>query len=169
VLKDNIKIVRKAKGLSQEDLAAQLNVVRQTVSKWEQGLSVPDSEMLLTLSKALETPVSALLGENVSEPPTEDLKTISEKLEEINLRFAQRKTARRKIVHWLFVSVCVLMVAGFAMFFILDSPYLGWDLANPEWAVAGVALHALEWFFVRSAPFVFVASLVGAICTRKKK
>ena len=75
MLNENIKAVRKAKGLSQEELAIKLNVVRQTVSKWEQGLSVPDSDMLVSLSEALETPVSALLGENVSERKTDELKS----------------------------------------------------------------------------------------------
>ena len=65
MLNENIKLMRKSKGLSQDELAVKLNVVRQTVSKWERGLSVPDSEMLLTLSEILETPVSNLLGENI--------------------------------------------------------------------------------------------------------
>ena len=39
MLNENIKRARKAKGLSQEELAAKLNVVRQTVSKWENGVS----------------------------------------------------------------------------------------------------------------------------------
>ena len=80
MLKENIKAIRKAKGLSQEELAVKINVVRQTVSKWEQGLSVPDSELLLSLSEVLETPVSTLLGETVVVPQTDNLKAISEKL-----------------------------------------------------------------------------------------
>ncbi|WP_148138287.1 helix-turn-helix domain-containing protein, partial [Olsenella sp. HMSC062G07] len=67
MLNENIKAFRKAKGLSQEELAIRLNVVRQTVSKWEQGRSVPDADMLIALSETLETPVSALLGEAVVE------------------------------------------------------------------------------------------------------
>ena len=67
MLNENIKAIRKSKGLSQQELAIKLNVVRQTVSKWEQGLSVPDSDMLISLSEALETPVSTLLGETVVE------------------------------------------------------------------------------------------------------
>ena len=57
MLNENIKAIRKSKGLSQQELAIKLNVVRQTVSKWEQGLSVPDSDMLITMSEVLETPV----------------------------------------------------------------------------------------------------------------
>ena len=59
MLNENIKAIRKAKGLSQEELAVKLNVVRQTVSKWEHGLSVPDSEMLLSLSEVLAAGIDA--------------------------------------------------------------------------------------------------------------
>ena len=46
MLQENIKVFRKERGLTQEELAIRLNVVRQTVSKWEKGLSVPDAELL---------------------------------------------------------------------------------------------------------------------------
>ena len=95
MLNENIKAIRKSKGLSQQELAIKLNVVRQTVSKWEQGLSVPDSDMLISISEVLETPVSILLGENVIVSKADDLKAISEKLEVINLQLAQRKTTRK--------------------------------------------------------------------------
>lgn len=62
MLNENIRILRKNKGLTQEELAARLNVVRQTVSKWEKGLSVPDAEMLQKIAEVLETNVSQLLG-----------------------------------------------------------------------------------------------------------
>ena len=96
MLNENIKAVRKAKGLSQEELAGKLNVVRQTISKWEQGLSVPDSNMLVTLSEALETPVSVLLGETVTEPKADTLQVISEKLEIIDLQLALGRDEKRK-------------------------------------------------------------------------
>ena len=100
MLKDNLNSVRKSKGLSQEELAIKLNVVRQTISKWEQGLSVPDAEMLISISEVFDTPVSTLLGENLSESKEDDLKVISEKLEIINLQLSQRKKEKRKIIHW---------------------------------------------------------------------
>ena len=78
MLNENIKTIRKSKGLSQQELAVKLNIVRQTVSKWEQGLSVPDSDMLISLSEVLETPVSILLGETVIEREVDTLKAISE-------------------------------------------------------------------------------------------
>lgn len=107
MLKDNIKIIRKSKGLSQEELAIKLNVVRQTISKWETGLSVPDAEMLISLSETLETPVNTLLGETIKEEETNDLKAISEKLEIINLQLLQRANARRKIIHWILISFAI--------------------------------------------------------------
>ena len=125
MLNENIKTIRKSKGLSQEELAAKLNVVRQTISKWEQGLSVPDSDMLISISEALDTPVSTLLGETVNEPEVDDLKAISEKLEVINLQLAQRKKARRRMLHWLCISVCAIIVIIFAVLMVLNSPYLG--------------------------------------------
>lgn len=90
MLNENIKAIRKSKGLSQEELAIKLHVVRQTISKWEQGLSVPDSNMLISISEVLETPVSTLLGETIAEPKRDDLKAISEKLEVINLQLAKK-------------------------------------------------------------------------------
>ena len=61
MLGENIKAIRKSIGLSQEELAIKLNVVRQTISKWEKGLSVPDSDMLISISEVFETSVSNLL------------------------------------------------------------------------------------------------------------
>ena len=168
MLSENIKAIRKSKGLSQEELAVKLNVVRQTVSKWENGLSVPDSDMLIYIADVLETPVSTLLGETVTESKADDLKAISEKLEIINLQLAQRKTARRKLLHWLLISVCVVIVAIFAVLGIINSPYLGWNYSDPETAVLGVGFHAFEWLFVRLAPIVFIGAVVGVFLTRKK-
>ena len=168
MLNENIKAIRKSKGLSQQELAVKLNVVRQTVSKWEQGLSVPDSDMLISISEVLETPVSMLLGENIVESDADDLKAISAKLEVINLQLAQRKTTRRKILHWLLISLCAVIAAIFAILLTLGSPYLGWDYSDPETAVLGVAFHALEWLFVRVAPIIFIGAIIGIFLTRKK-
>lgn len=169
MLKENIKAIRKSKGLSQEELAIKLNVVRQTISKWEKGLSVPDSDMLISISEVLGTPVSVLLGETIDEPKPDDLKVISEKLEVINLQLAQRKTTRRKIFHWIFIAVCALAVIVFAVLFVLSSPYLEWNYSDPETAVIGVGFHALEWLFVRVSPIVLIGAIVGAVLTREKR
>ena len=169
MLNENMKAIRKSKGLSQQELAVKLNVVRQTVSKWEQGLSVPDSDMLISISEVLETPVSTLLGETVIEREVDTLKAISEKLEVLNLQLAQRKTTRRKFVRWLLISLCAIIVMVFAAIGILNSPYLGWDYSDPETAVLGVAFHSLEWLFVRVAPIIFIAAIIGIFFTFKKE
>ena len=168
MLNENIKAIRKSKGLSQEELAIKLNVVRQTISKWEKGLSVPDSNMLISISQVLETPVSTLLGETVVESKVDDLKAISEKLEIINLQLAQRKTTRRKILHWLLILLCTVIVAISLVLIVLNSPYLGWDYNDPETAVLGVAFHSFEWLFVRLAPIIIIGAMVGIFLTRKK-
>ena len=168
MLNENIKAIRKAKGLSQQELAVKLNIVRQTVSKWEQGLSVPDADLLIALSQALETPVSTLLGETVMESEADRLQAISEKLEVINLQLAQRKTTRRTIIRWLLISICAIILVMFAALIIVNSPYLGWDYSDPETAVLGVAFHAFEWLFVRVAPVILIAALIGIFFTRKK-
>lgn len=169
MLNENIKAIRKSKGLSQQELAIKLNVVRQTISKWEQGLSVPDSDMLISISEVLETPVSTLLGEVVVETETDTLKAISEKLEVINLQLAQRKTMRRKIIRWLLIALCAMIIVIFAALIILSNPYLGWDYSDPETAVLGVAFHSFEWLFVRVAPVIFIAAIIGIFFTLKKE
>lgn len=111
MLNENIKRIRKSKGLSQEELAIKLNVVRQTVSKWENGLSVPDSSMLIILANELDTTVSELLGEPVAEPTTDDLKILSEKLEVINLQLAKRSITKVKTIRWILISLCAVIVS----------------------------------------------------------
>ena len=168
MLKDNLKLARKAKGLSQEELAIKLHVVRQTISKWEQGLSVPDAEMLISISEVFDTPVSTFLGENLSESKVDDLKVISEKLEIINLQLSQRKKEKRKIIHWTLISLCIIIIIMFLFLILLNSPYFNWDYSKPENAVLGVTLHSFEWLFVRIGPIILMGLLIGVFLTRKK-
>lgn len=122
MLGENIKVFRTKKGYSQETLAQQLNVVRQTVSKWEKGLSVPDAEMLNSLSELFEVPVSTLLGSTVQaedkEVATETDKRIGEiaqQLAVLNDQLAKRNVQRRKTVKRVIIGV----VAALGAFIIL--------------------------------------------------
>ena len=173
MLNENIKKIRKSKGLSQEELAIKLNVVRQTVSKWENGLSVPDSSMLIILANELDTTVSELLGEPVAEPVAEptpdDLKIISEKLEVINLQLAKRSITKVKTIRWILISLCAVIVVIFIALASTNSFYLNWNYNDPELAVAGTILHGFEFLFVRLAPIVFLTSVVGVVVTYKKR
>lgn len=129
---------------------------------------MPDSEMLIALSEAFETPVSTLLGEDVTETKADDLKAISEKLEIINLQLSQIKNKKRKIIQWILISICAVIIIGFISLFLLNSPYLNWNYDNPENAVLGVAFHSFEWAFIRISPIVLIISIVGIFLTRKK-
>ena len=169
MLSENIKAIRKSKGLSQEELAVKLNVVRQTISKWEQGLSVPDANMLISLSEALDTPVSVLLGEIVEQAEQNDLKVISEKLEIINLQLALSRKAKRKKSLVFFSLFAVAIIAVWALLIICGSPYLEWDYSDPERAVVGVLLHAFEWFFVRLSPIALIGIIVCICLIWKRK
>jgi len=169
MLNENIKKIRKSKGLSQEELAIKLNVVRQTVSKWENGLSVPDSSMLIMLADELDVTVNELLGEPVAEPTTDDLKILSEKLEVINLQLAKRSITRVKTIRWLLISLCAVIVIIFIVLASINSSYLNWNYNDPELAVAGTIMHGFEFLFVRFAPIVFLASVVGIVVTYKKR
>lgn len=82
---ENIKNARKRKGFSQEELAVKLNVVRQTVSKWENSLSVPDADVLIELAELLEVPVSQLLG--VESQPDEE-QDLTQRLADLNEQIA---------------------------------------------------------------------------------
>ncbi len=169
MLSENIKRIRKSKGLSQEELAIKLNVVRQTVSKWENGMSVPDSGMLIMLADELGTTVSELLGEPIAEPTTDDLKAISEKLEVINLQLAKRSRTTVKTIRWILILLCAVIVIIFIALAFMNSPYLDWNYNDPELAVAGTIMHGFEFLFVRLAPIAFLASVVGIVATYKKR
>lgn len=168
MLNENIKAIRKSKGFSQQELADKLNVVRQTVSKWEQGLSVPDSDILISLSKVLETPVSILLGENIMASEVDDLKAIAVKLEEINLQLIHRKTIRKRILRWFLISVCVIIIVIFVILLAFKSSYLGWNYSDFESAILGTAVHSVEWLFVRVAPIIFIGAIIGIFLIRNK-
>ena len=114
MLGENLKILRKQKGLSQETLAQQLNVVRQTVSKWEKGLSVPDAEMLNTISELFEVPVSTLLGSTVEEPEkTSDsaMEEIAKQLAILNEQLAARSVRRRKTAKKILTGIVIAIAA----------------------------------------------------------
>lgn len=108
MLNENIKAIRKACGLSQEELAGKLNVVRQTVSKWEKGLSVPDAGMLIQIADALHTTVHVLLGENAPDPKEPDrIGMLAAKLEVCNEQYSRQNEHRRKIWRTVFGAVFI--------------------------------------------------------------
>lgn len=168
MLNQNIKSFRKSKGLSQQELAVKLNVVRQTVSKWEQGLSVPDADMLISLSRALDVPVAVLLGDTVEQTPADPLSAISERLEIINLQLAKAKLSRLRLLYRLLICFAAVIFLLFLLLALLQSPYLKWDFNDPEMLVAGTFFHAFEYLYVRISPIFFVGSVVGCTILKRK-
>ena len=171
MLKDNLKTLRKNKGLSQEELSVKLNVVRQTISKWESGLSVPDAEMLVSISEVFETPVSKILGENIDEKEKNDIKVISEKLEVINEQlFMKQKQKRKRTINILIImDMCIILL--FILLAVLGSPYQSWDYSDPEWSVIGTIWHSFEWVFFKVAPIVVmvITLILGIILIKRNK
>lgn len=118
MLNDNIKALRMAKGLSQEELASRIHVVRQTISKWEKGISVPDAETLQQLAGALETTVPTLLGEALPEPETPGvtIDELAEKLAQLNdlyIREHNRRYRARRTVYIIVLAISLLILAYF--------------------------------------------------------
>lgn len=113
MFRDNLRLRRKEKGLSQEELAAKLHVVRQTISKWEKGVSVPDADLLVRLSEVLETPVATLLGGTME--ASADINVISQQLEQINATLAARNRRGRLI--WR--TIVIVLIASIVLSIIL--------------------------------------------------
>ena len=115
---DNLKTLRRARGLSQEELAGRLHVTRQTISKWENALSVPDAELLLRLAEELEVPVSRLLGGPVEEEPAPD--QVAAHLAELNRLLAERNRRSRRI--WRVVAgVLIGIVALYVLLMVFSA------------------------------------------------
>ena len=169
MLNENIRNLRKQKGLSQKELANRIHVVRQTVSKWESGLSVPDSSMLISIANELNVTVSDLLGETIENNGENDLKVISQKLEAINLKLSNLRIQRIKRIRMMLIILCIFIITLFIFLYFMGSPYLNWNYNNSELAVAGTLLHMFEFIFVRIAPIVLVLSVIGIIITYKKQ
>lgn len=113
---ENLKTIRKEKGYSQEQLAVRLNVVRQTVSKWEKGLSVPDAELLIQLAEVLNVEVSDLLGKKIevkeSEEQVDVVAAELAKLNELLVLYGEKASSMKaKIKKWagtiLIIIICL--------------------------------------------------------------
>jgi len=113
MLAENIKTLRKQKGFSQEEVATRLNVVRQTVSKWEKGLSVPDADTTVRLADLFGVSVSELVGEEIKETDSSDA---VEQLSRLNALMAiqiQNKQKYRKII--ITIAIIMVLVAALAL------------------------------------------------------
>lgn len=127
---ENLKKIRKEKGYIQEELATKVGVVRQTVSKWEKGLSVPDADILRKIAEILDTDINILLGDEIAtnvdnlnrpikdeEKDKEDNSSIEEKLTQISKQLAIKNKRSRKI--WKIIGAALLIIIIFNIFLVL--------------------------------------------------
>lgn len=94
MLGENLKSLRIRQGITQSELASEMHVVRQTVSKWEQNISVPDADQLKKLAEILGTDISSLMGIKI-EPDISEAQMVNI-LSVINEQFAVLNKSRRK-------------------------------------------------------------------------
>ena len=129
---ENLKTLRKQKGFSQEELATRLHVVRQTISKWEKNLSVPDADTLIRLAETLEVSVSELLGAKIENENTAS--DVAEQLSRINGQLAIKNRRSRRI--WKIVAIIlaaiVLINIFIAVFFSVPNLNEGNQSNQPE-------------------------------------
>ncbi|MBQ9148159.1 MAG: helix-turn-helix transcriptional regulator [Oscillospiraceae bacterium] len=183
MLNENIRKCRKAKGLSQEELALQLNVVRQTLSKWEKGLSVPDSQMLIRMAEALDVPVSRLLGETApTDTDVDTLKILAVKLEVLNEQYSRRREQRRRI--WRVISIGLAILAAVCLierawvfgtlYRVMTNPNLG-DTPGIEFSSAEVPAAVYQTALYMGVRMMIlpvcagVLGLIGIHMTKKKE
>lgn len=116
MLGENIRRARQAKGLSQEALGEQLHVVRQTVSKWEKGLSVPDADLLVQLAAVLEVSAADLMGEDAV--PSKSMEELALQSALLNEQVALQSRRLTGIVSFAkrAVAAAVLIVVALAAY-----------------------------------------------------
>ena len=119
MLGETLTSLRRKQGMSQQTLADAVYVTRQTISKWEKNLSVPDAEALVRLADALNVTVQELLGQPREAPA--DAPDLAAALSRINDQLAIQKRRRARVwkaVAWvigLYVAFNVLLlVLGYA-------------------------------------------------------
>ena len=108
MLSKNLKIFIERKGLTQENVAEALNVVRQTISKWEKGISVPDADMLIKLAEILDVSVSELIGSDVTDEKNEDM--IAVELARVVEQLASRNRRSKNILKCVLIFLIILLL-----------------------------------------------------------
>ena len=133
MLNENIKALRKTNGLTQDELAIRLNVVRQTVSKWEKGLSVPDAEMLQRIAEVFEVSVSQLLGSTISQ--NENVDIIAEQLSRINEQLAVKNNRSRKIWKIIGIILAIIIIGQLLLMALGITVYKSYEVGTDTYEV----------------------------------
>lgn len=129
---ENLKTLRKQKGFSQEELASRLHVVRQTISKWEKNLSVPDADTLIRLAEILEVSVSELLGSKIETKNENVTNDIAEQLSRINEQLAIKNRRSRRIWKAIVIILAAIFLVSVFMILSLSVPDLNNSTHNNQ-------------------------------------
>lgn len=181
MLSRNIKNLRTAAGLSQEELAQKLHVVRQTVSKWEKGLSVPDADMLIVLAQALDTSPAALLGpESAGEAAAQNqADELAEKLQDLNSRLAEQIEKNRRLRRILYAAVLGIAMIGLLIQLLprLHGFFTSLYLSRAASGIIGgadgptaiyVSAAGPQWSTVLILSALFILGILGLVKTRRR-
>lgn len=95
---ENIRAARQRKNMTQDQLAQAMHVVRQTISKWEKNISVPDVQSLQELSKVLDVSVEVLLGDGTEQ--NEEQAKIAQQLASISEELAAKNRRGDRMWTW---------------------------------------------------------------------
>lgn len=181
MLSRNIKNLRTAAGLSQEELAQKLHVVRQTVSKWEKGLSVPDADMLIVLAQALDTSPAALLGpESAGEAAAQNqADELAEKLQDLNSRLAEQIEKNRRLRRIIYAAVLGIAMIGLLIQLLprLHGFFTSLYLSRAASGIIGgadgptaiyVSAAGPQWSTVLILSALFILGILGLVKTRRR-
>lgn len=128
----NLKTLRKQKGFSQEELASRLHVVRQTISKWEKNLSVPDADTLIRLAEILEVSVSELLGSKIENENGNVTNDVAEQLSRINEQLAMKNRRSRRIWKTIVIILATIFLPSVFIIMFLSVPDLNNSTHNNQ-------------------------------------
>lgn len=128
----NLKTLRKQKGFSQEELASRLHVVRQTISKWEKNLSVPDADTLIRLAEILEVSVSELLGSKIENENGNVTNDVAEQLSRINEQLAMKNRRSRRIWKAIVIILATIFLLSVFIIMFLSVPDLNNSTHNNQ-------------------------------------
>jgi len=147
MLGEKIQQLRKAKGMSQEQLAAQLTISRQAISKWELGESMPDTDNVIQLSKVLGVTTDFLLNDEINSDM--EIPVVMETQKNLEQSYKER--------------TITLISIGFCVLGISILVFAKWPLSTIGIAFCGAAIG----LFLGRRFRRIISKLIGRVCPRK--
>ncbi len=146
---EKLLTLRKAKNLTQEELAEKLNVSRQSVSKWEGGQAVPELDKIVAISAVFDVTTDYLLKSS----EIDDLSVKTEMLEKQQEQMLLREQRQQKIRECVLYGIVIYLLL-LAVCFVEHNFFWEWDIWNPS---------------IFMAEFLAATAAVVFVCARKLK